>query len=82
MAIATSILRIVAACCSSRVEPDALELGDPVDDLRHLGAEVALDVGERDLGVLDRVVQQRGGDEMSSRPMSATIVATAIGWLM
>ena len=44
-----------------RVELEPLELGDAVDDRRDLGAEVALDVGERDLGVLDRVVQQRGG---------------------
>ena len=46
----------------ARVELDALELGDAVDDRRDLGAEVGLDVGERDLGVLDGVVQQRGGD--------------------
>ena len=39
-----------------------LELGDAVDDRGDLGAEVALDVGEGDLGVLDRVVQQRGGE--------------------
>ncbi len=45
----------------ARVELDPLELGDAVDDRRHLAAEVGLDVGERDLGVLDRVVQQGGG---------------------
>ena len=61
-AIATSILRIVAACCASlRVELEPLELGDAVDDGGDLGAEVGLDIGEGDLGVLDRVVQQRGG---------------------
>jgi hypothetical protein len=45
----------------ARVELDALELGDAVDDRRHLVAEVGLDVGERDLGVLDRVVEEGGG---------------------
>ena len=46
----------------ARVELDALELGDAVDDRRDLAAEVGLDVGERDLGVLDGVVEQGGGD--------------------
>ena len=46
----------------ARVELDAVELGDAVDDRGDLGAEVALDVGERDLGVLDGVVQQRRRD--------------------
>ena len=46
-AIATSILRIVAACCASlRVELQPLELGDAVDDHRDLGAERHLDVGD------------------------------------
>ena len=61
-AIATSILRIVAACCSSfesnwirssLVTPSTID-GD-------LGAELALDVVERDRGVLDRVVEEGGG---------------------
>ena len=43
LAIATSILRMVAACCSSlRVEADPLELGDPVDDLAATSAPNAL----------------------------------------
>ena len=42
----------------ARVELDPLELGDTVDQPRHLGAEVLLDVGQRDLGVLHRIVQQ------------------------
>ena len=46
----------------ARVELDALELGDAVDDRGDLVAEVGLDVGERDLGVLDGVVEQGGGD--------------------
>ena len=45
-----------------RVELDAVELGDAVDDGGDLAAEVPLDVGDRDLGVLDRVVQQGGDD--------------------
>ena len=45
-AIATSILRIVAACCSS-LESNwtPLELGDAVDDGGDVGPELALDVG-------------------------------------
>ena len=44
------------------VEADPVELGDAVDDGRHLGAEVADDVVEADAGVLDRVVQEGGGE--------------------
>ena len=44
------------------VELQPFELGDAVDDRGDLGAERRLDVGERDLGVFDRVVQQRGGE--------------------
>ena len=33
-----------------------------LDDRCDLGAEVPLDVGHGDLGVLDRIVQQGGGD--------------------
>jgi hypothetical protein len=46
----------------ARVEPDALELGDAVDDLGDLEAELRLDLSRGDLGVLDRVVQEGGGD--------------------
>ena len=42
-----------------RVELQALELGDTVDDLGDLRAETLLDVGEGDLGIFDCVVQQR-----------------------
>ena len=45
-----------------RVELDAVELGDTVDDRSDLAAEVAIDVADGDLGVLDRVVQQGGDD--------------------
>ena len=44
------------------VEPDPFELRDTVDDRRDLGAEVTLDVGDGDLGVLDGVVEQRSDD--------------------
>ncbi len=43
------------------VETEPVELGDPVDDRRHGGAELLLDLGEGDPGVLDGVVQQRRG---------------------
>ncbi len=42
------------------IERDPLQLGDPVDDLRHYGAEIGLQVGQRQRGVLDGVVQQGG----------------------
>jgi hypothetical protein len=45
----------------TRVELQTLELGDAVDDVGHLGAEVLQDVRQRDLGVFDRVVEQCGG---------------------
>ena len=44
------------------VEAHPVELGDPVDDGGHVGAELGLEVGEADAGVLDGVVQQRRGD--------------------
>ena len=44
------------------VELDALELGDAVDDGGDLRPEVLLHVAERDLGVLDRVVEEGRGD--------------------
>ncbi len=37
-----------------------VELGDPVHEDRHLGAELRLDLADRQPGVLHRVVQQRG----------------------
>ena len=48
--------------CLLGVELDPIELGDAVDDHRDLVTELALDVGQRDAGVLDGVVQQRRGD--------------------
>ena len=43
------------------IELQPLELGDAVDDGGHLGTERGLDIGDRDLGVFDRVVQQGRG---------------------
>ena len=60
-AIATSILRIVAACCASfESNCSRSSLVTPSTMAGDLGAEGGLDVGDGDLGVLDRVVQQRG----------------------
>ena len=44
------------------VEAQPVELGHPVDDGGQVAAEGLLEVGQLDVGVLDRVVQQRGGD--------------------
>ena len=52
------------------VEVDPLQLGDPVDDRGDLGAEALLDLVEGDDGVLDRVVQQRGGDRDVVHPVA------------
>ncbi len=42
-----------------RIELEPVELGDPVDDRRDVVAEVVDQVVERELRVLDRVVQER-----------------------
>ncbi len=44
------------------LEVEPLDLGDAVDEVADLGAEVALDVGEGHARVLHRVVEQGGGD--------------------
>ena len=46
----------------ARVEVDARQLGDAVDEQRDVVAELGGDLLERRLGVLDRVVQQRRDD--------------------
>ena len=46
------------------LEADARQLRDAVDELRDLVAELGLDVVERDVGVLDDVVEQRRGDRL------------------
>ena len=45
-----------------RHEVELVELGHPVDQLRHIGAEAHLDVADVDLGILDHVMQQAGDD--------------------
>ena len=46
----------------ARRERNGADFGDPLDDVRHLGAEVLLDFFNRGQGVFDDVVQQSGGD--------------------
>ena len=41
-----------------RVERQVSDLREPVDDLRNLGSEHLLDLRDRDVGVLDDVVNQ------------------------
>ena len=43
-------------------EIEPLDLGQAVDERADLGAEQLVDLGARGVGVLDHVVQQRGGD--------------------
>jgi hypothetical protein len=46
----------------ARAVGDVADLGDPVDDLRYLFPELALDVGDGHVGVLDHVVDEPAGD--------------------
>ena len=52
-----------------RLQLDAIELGDAVDQARHLGAEQTLDVGDGGAGVFDGVVQQRRDDRRGIQPV-------------
>ena len=52
----------------ARRERDRADLGDPFDDVRHLGAEVLLDLFDGRQGVFDDVVQQPGGDGHGIEP--------------
>ena len=62
-AIASSILRMLAACCCSlESNSSRSSLVTPSTSSATDGAEVALDVGEGEPGVLHRVVEQRGGE--------------------
>ena len=65
-AMARNIFRMFSACCSSmdRAEPNLRELGDAVDQPRHLAPEALLEVRDGDVGVLGDVVQERGGDAL------------------
>ena len=46
------------------LEADPRQLGDALDQVRDVGAELAADVVDRRLGVLDDVVEERGGDRL------------------
>ena len=48
-------------------EVELLELGQALDQRADVVAEQLVDLGARRLGVLDRVVQQRGRDRRSRR---------------
>ncbi len=52
------------------VEADPVQLGDAVDDGRHVGPELRLDLRQAEAGVLDRVVEQGGrdGDVVEAQP--------------
>ena len=52
----------------ARRERDGADLGDPLDDVRHLGAEVLLDLLDAGQGVFDDVMQQPGGDGHGIEP--------------
>ena len=54
----------------ARLELDARQLRDAVDELGDLVAELVLDLVERRLGVLDDVVQERGGDRLLVEPQA------------
>ncbi len=45
-----------------RLKLDASQLRHAVHEPRNFGPELLFDVGKRDVRILDRVVQQRGGD--------------------
>ena len=62
-AIATSILRIVAACCASlESNSSRSSLVTPSTIAATSSPNVSEEVGEGQRGVLDRVVQQRAGE--------------------
>ena len=62
-AIASRSLRRFSACAASLGdEVELLELGQAVDQRADLVAEQLVDLVARGVGVLDRVVQQRGDD--------------------
>ena len=52
----------------ARREWDGADLGDPFDDVRHLGAEVLLNLFDGRQGVFDDVVQQPGGNSHGIEP--------------
>jgi hypothetical protein len=62
----TSLRKFSACLVRSDCSSSARQLGDAVDQPRDFLAEALLDLGQRDAGVLDRVVQQGGRDRRES----------------
>ena len=60
VAMASSILRTLSACRSSRGKADLAQLGNAVHAARHFLAEVLSNLIERDRSVLHQIVQQAG----------------------
>ena len=61
-------------------EVEALDLGQPVDQRADLVAELSLDLAVGGGGILDHVVQQRGGDGGVVELSSVRMAATSSGW--
>ena len=59
-AIADHLAVVLGLGLLARLEVDARELRDAVDEPRDLVAELGADMIERGLGVLDDIVEQRG----------------------
>jgi hypothetical protein len=53
------LAQVLGARLLRGAEPDPLELGDPVDQHRNVEADLALEPRDREVGVLDRVVEER-----------------------
>ena len=82
-AIATSILRIVAACCASRESNRIRSSLVTPSTSRATSAPKWSSTSGSVISVSSTASWSKAAaSEMSSRPMSATIVATANGWLM
>ena len=61
-------------------EVELLDLGEAIDESADLLAELLVDLGAGDVGVLDHVVQQGGRMVASSSLSSVRIAATSRGW--
>ena len=81
LAMATTILRTVSDCAASP-KLTLSSLVTPSTSMATSGAELGLQVVQGVGGVLDGVVQERGGKRGSAEPSSARMVATATGWVM
>ena len=56
------LAQVLGLALFAGVEIDLADLGDALDDVRHLVAEFLFDLLDGDGGVFDQVVQQAGGD--------------------